>query len=63
MLLIVGAVLLAVWLVSLSGILPGGELAHVLLLAGLMCVLLSFARARDAALKRNRPPARPHNER
>lgn len=63
MLFIVGVVLLAAWLVSLSGIFPGGELRHVLLLGGLMCVLLAFAKGRDAALKDASRPSRPDNHR
>jgi hypothetical protein len=48
---------LGVWLVSLSGVFPGGDLAHVLLLVGLMLLLLAFSKARDAAGRGPRPPS------
>ena len=50
MLLKIGMVLLAVWLVGVLGIYKAGDLVHVLLLIGLMLLLLGSLRARDAAL-------------
>ena len=52
MLIKVGLILLALWLLGLFGVYGGGDLFHVLLLVGLMLLLLGFLRARDAALQR-----------
>lgn len=45
--------LLAIWLLGIFGVYHVGDLAHVFLLVGLMLLLLSMLKARDAAL---RPP-------
>lgn len=50
MLIKVGLVLLAVWLLGLVGVYWIGDLFHGLLLVGLMLLLLGFLRARDAAV-------------
>jgi hypothetical protein len=50
MLIKVGLVLLAVWLLGLVGVYRIGDLFHVFLLVGLM-LLLGFLRARDAAVR------------
>lgn len=52
MLVKIGLVLLALWLVGLSGVYGVGDLFHVLLLVAMMLLLLGFLRARDAALRR-----------
>ena len=52
MLIKVGLILLALWLLGLFGLYGVGDLFHVLLLVGLMLLLLGFLRARDAALQR-----------
>jgi hypothetical protein len=51
MLVKVGLVLLAVWLLGLVGVYRIGELFHIFLLAGLMLLLLGFLHARDAAVR------------
>ena len=43
-------VLLAAWLVGVLGVYSVGNAVHVLLLVGLMLLLLSFLRGRDAAI-------------
>jgi hypothetical protein len=53
----IALVVLGAWVVSLSGVFPGGDLAHVLLLVGLMLLLLAFVKGREAALRRSRAPA------
>jgi hypothetical protein len=60
MLLIIGLVLLAAWVIG--AILPHGfgSLVNILLLVGLMLVLLAFAKGRDEALHpRGNRPSRP----
>lgn len=52
MLFTIACALLAVWLVGLFGMYPGGDLFHVCLLVGLMLLMLAFLRARDAAIRR-----------
>lgn len=52
MLFKVGLILLALWLVGLSGVYRIGDLVHVFLLVGLMLLLLAFLHARDAAVRR-----------
>jgi hypothetical protein len=42
---------------QLSGVFPGGDLAHVLLLVGLMLLLLASLKAGDAAGRGPRPPS------
>jgi len=51
MLLKVGLLLLAVWLLGLMGVYRIGDLFHVFLLVGLMLLLLGFLHARDAAVR------------
>ena len=53
----IALIVLGAWVVSLSGVFPGGDLAHVLLLAGLMLLLLAFVKGREAALRRSRAPS------
>jgi hypothetical protein len=48
----IALVLLAVWLLGVSGAYPVGDVVHVFLLAGLMLLLLSFLKAREAAARR-----------
>ena len=49
MILKLGLGLLAVWGVGAAGAFAIGPIVHVLLLVGLLLLLLSFARERDAA--------------
>jgi hypothetical protein len=51
MLLKIGLVLLAGWLLGLIGVYRIGDLFHVLLLVALMLLLLGFLHARDAAVR------------
>jgi hypothetical protein len=51
MLLKVGIVMLAVWVLGLLGVYEIGDLFHVFLLVGLMLLLLGFLQARDAAMR------------
>ena len=44
--------LLALWLLGVLGLYPGGDAVHVLLLVGVMLLLLSFLRGRDAVARR-----------
>jgi hypothetical protein len=44
--------LLVTWLIGVLTVNRAGELVHVLLLAGLALLLLSFLRAREAAVRR-----------
>ena len=48
----IAVVLLAVWVLGLSGVYTAGDAVHVLLLAGLMLLLVAFLNAREAALRR-----------
>ena len=57
MLFTIALIVLGAWVVSLSGVFPGGDLAHVLLLVGLMLLLLAFVKGREAALRRSRAPS------
>jgi hypothetical protein len=59
----VAVILLGTWVVSLSGVFPVGDLAHVLLLVGLLLLLLAFVKGREAALRRDRAPSPPHDQR
>ena len=60
MLFKVAITLLILWVLGMTGILPGGELLHVLLLVGLMLFLLSVLRSRDQANARpSSPPKAP----
>jgi hypothetical protein len=47
--------LLATWGVGVAGLYTIGQMVHVLLLVGLLLLLLSFARAHDAAARRQGP--------
>jgi hypothetical protein len=58
MLFTIALVLLGAWAVSLSGVFPGGDLWHVLLLVGLMLLLIAFMKGREAALRGPQPPSR-----
>jgi hypothetical protein len=51
MLVKIGLVLLAVWLLGLLGAYRIGDLFHVFLLVGLLLLLLGFLHARDAAAR------------
>lgn len=57
MLLTIALVLLAAWLLGVLGVYRAGDLAHVLLLVGLMLLLLAFLRGRDAAARRAIDPS------
>jgi hypothetical protein len=52
MLLTIALALLVIWAVGIAGVYAVGQIVHVLLLVGLMLLLLSFARAHDAAVRR-----------
>ena len=54
MLFKVSLILLVGWLIGVFGVYSVGRLHHVLLLAALMLMLLSFARTRDAAMSEAR---------
>ena len=54
MLFRIGFVLLGAWLIGVLGVYRIGNAVHVLLLAGLMLLLLAFAKARDAGLQNAR---------
>ena len=54
MLFKVGILLLVLWLVGLLGPYDLGKPVHTLLLVGLMLLLLSGLKARDAAVERDR---------
>jgi hypothetical protein len=41
--------LLVVWGLGIAGVYAAGQIVHVLLLVGLLLLLLSFAKAHDAA--------------
>jgi len=49
MLLKVALVLLALWLVGMTGVYDIGDAIHVFLLVGLMLLLLGFLKARETA--------------
>jgi hypothetical protein len=61
MLVKIALVLLSAWVLGFLGVYNVGDLVHILLLSGLMLLLLAFARARDAAMRRTAggPPNRP----
>jgi hypothetical protein len=52
MLFTIALALLLVWALGVAGVYAAGQIVHVLLLVGLMLLLLSFARAHDAAVRR-----------
>jgi hypothetical protein len=56
MLFKIGIVLLIVWLMGVVGAYSVGDRIHILLLAGLLLLLLSLAKARDAAAARYNHP-------
>ena len=47
--------LLIVWALGIGGVFAVGDLIHIFLLTGMMLLLLSFAKARDAALRGQNP--------
>ena len=47
----IAIVLLTVWIIGVVGLFEIGDLVHVLLLGGLWLLLLTFAKARDAAVR------------
>jgi hypothetical protein len=51
MILKIGLVLLAVWLLGMLGAYQMGQAIHIFLLVGLMLLLLGVLKARDAAGK------------
>ncbi len=55
MLIKAGLLLLVLWVIGLSGLYQIGDAFHMLLLVGMLLLLLSFARARDEAM---RPPSK-----
>ena len=55
MLLKIALALLIVWALGVAGVYAIGQVVHILLLVGLMLVLLSFARAHEAATHRQGP--------
>jgi hypothetical protein len=55
MLFKVALALLLAWALGIAGVYAVGQIVHVLLLAGLLFLLLSFARAHDAATHRQGP--------
>jgi hypothetical protein len=61
MLFKIAMLLLVAWLLGVVGVYRVGDLVHLLLLVALMLLLLTFVRAREAALRRSRggPADRP----
>jgi hypothetical protein len=57
MLLKIALALLVVWALGVAGVYAVGQIVHVLLLVGLMLLLLSFAKAHDAATHQRGPDA------
>jgi hypothetical protein len=54
MLIKLALVLLVAWVLGIVGVYQMGDLVHLLLLAALMILLLGIARARDAAMAKER---------
>jgi hypothetical protein len=54
MLLTIALGILLLWVLGVSGLFAVGQMVHVLLLVGLMLLLLSFAKGRDTAVRRQR---------
>ena len=52
MLFKIALVLLALWLLGITGVYQIGDLVHAFLLAGVMLLLLAFLYAREAAARR-----------
>ena len=59
MLFKVALALLFVWGLGIAGVYAVGQIVHILLLVGLMLLLLSFAKAHDAASRRQGPGSKP----
>ena len=59
MLFKVALALLFVWSLGIAGVYAVGQIVHILLLVGLMLLLLSFAKAHDAAARRQGPGSKP----
>ena len=59
MLVKVGLVVLAVWLVGLLGLFGASDLKHVLLLVGLLLLMIGALKARDAAMRSGRNESAP----
>jgi hypothetical protein len=55
MLFKIALALLIVWGLGIAGVFAIGQIVHVLLLVGLMLLLLSFAKAHEAAAHRRGP--------
>jgi hypothetical protein len=55
MLFKVALALLVAWGLGIAGVYAAGEIVHVLLLVGLLLLLLSFAKAHEAATRRQGP--------
>jgi hypothetical protein len=55
MLFRIALALLFVWGLGIAGVYSVGQIVHVLLLVGLLLLLLSFAKAHDAATHRRGP--------
>jgi hypothetical protein len=55
MLFKIALALLVVWGLGIAGVYVVGQIVHVLLLIGLMLLLLSFAKAHEAAARRQGP--------
>ena len=55
MLFTIALALLLAWGLGIAGVYAVGQIVHVLLLIGLMLLLLSFAKAHDAAARRQGP--------
>ena len=53
MLFTIALALLFVWALGIAGVYAVGQIVHVLLLVGLMLILLSVAKAHDAAARRS----------
>ena len=54
MLFKIAMLLLVAWLLGVLGVYRVGDLVHALLLVALMLLLLTFVRAREAAIARSR---------
>ena len=55
MLFKVALALLVAWGLGIAGVYTAGQIVHVLLLVGLLLLLLSFAKAHEAATRRQGP--------
>lgn len=52
MLFKIALALTAIWLLGVAGLYDAGEFVHAFLLVGLMLLMISFLKARDAATRR-----------